>query len=72
LSRRDDLGPFGQMLGAEQLSVNRAGEQILAGVGTEKRGEDGKGAAGVEAGDRLLAVGCGLWAMGSGISIWKL
>jgi hypothetical protein len=28
----DDLGPFGQVLGAEQLAADRAGEEVLAGV----------------------------------------
>jgi hypothetical protein len=35
------------MLRAEQLTADRAGEQILAGVGAEERGDDGKGAAGI-------------------------
>jgi len=48
LSGGDDLGPFGQVLGAEQLTANRAGEQVLAGIGLEERTEDGKGAARVE------------------------
>jgi len=36
------------VLGAEQLAADRAGEQILAGIGAERRGEDGKRPAGVE------------------------
>jgi hypothetical protein len=36
------------VLGAEQLAANRAGEQILTSIGAEERGEDGKGAAGIE------------------------
>ena len=28
------MRPFAQMLGAEQLATDRAGEQILAGIGT--------------------------------------
>jgi pimeloyl-ACP methyl ester carboxylesterase len=34
LPRRKGEGPLPQMLGAEQLATNGAGEQILAGVGT--------------------------------------
>jgi hypothetical protein len=48
LRRGQRLGPFGQMLSAEQLAADRAGEQILAGIGAEGRGENGERAAGVE------------------------
>jgi hypothetical protein len=34
LPRGEGMGPFAQMLGAEQLATDRAGEQVLAGVGT--------------------------------------
>ncbi|HET6836387.1 MAG TPA: hypothetical protein VFH24_00020 [Gemmatimonadales bacterium] len=44
----DDLGPFGQVLSAKQLTADRAGEDVLAGVGSKERCEDGKGAARVE------------------------
>jgi hypothetical protein len=33
------------MLGAEQLTADRAGEQVLAGVGSKERGDNGEGAA---------------------------
>jgi hypothetical protein len=53
----DGLGPFGQVFDAEQLTADRAGEEVLAGVGLEERGEDGEGAARVQAGDDDLASG---------------
>ena len=34
LPRGEGMGPLAQMLGAEQLATDRAGEQVLAGVGT--------------------------------------
>jgi hypothetical protein len=36
------------MLGAEQLTANRAGEGITADIGTKERGKDGKRTAGVD------------------------
>jgi hypothetical protein len=36
------------MLGAEQLTADRAGEQVLAGIGSKEGAEDGKGATRVE------------------------
>jgi hypothetical protein len=43
------------MLGAEQLTANRTGEQILS-VGSEKGREDGKGATRVYASDGGISV----------------
>jgi hypothetical protein len=34
LSRGESMGPLGQMLGAEQLATDGAGEQVLAGIRT--------------------------------------
>jgi hypothetical protein len=34
LARREGVGPLAQMLGAEQLATDGAGEQILPGIGT--------------------------------------
>jgi hypothetical protein len=48
LSGGDLLGSFRQMFGTEQLTADRAGEDLLAGVGAEEWGEDGKRAARVE------------------------
>jgi hypothetical protein len=45
LPHGEDLGPFGQVFGAEQLTADRAGEQVFAGVGFKERGEDGERAA---------------------------
>jgi hypothetical protein len=45
---------------AEQLTVDRAGEEVLAGVGFEERSKNGEGAARVSAGDgdlSLVAIG---------------
>jgi hypothetical protein len=47
------------VLGAEQLAADRTGEDILAGVGAEKRGEDAEGAARFERDG-----GVSLWAIG--------
>jgi hypothetical protein len=33
------------MFGAEQLTADRAGEQVLAAVGSKERGENGERAA---------------------------
>jgi hypothetical protein len=65
LSGGDDLGPFRQVFGAEQLTANRAGEEVLAGIRLEERTEDGKGAARVERDDgSRCAMGFRLWAPG--------
>jgi hypothetical protein len=66
LSGGDGLGPFGQVFDAEQLTTDRASEQVLAGVGSQERGEDGERAARVQAGDD----GVSLWAMGYGLWLW--
>jgi hypothetical protein len=52
------------VFGAEQLTADRAGENVLAGIGLEQRTENGKGAARVERDGRvsLWAMGCGLCA----------
>jgi hypothetical protein len=57
------LGPFGQVLGAEQLAPNRAGQEILSGIGPEERSEDGKGPAQIERdGGSRCGMGFRLWA----------
>jgi hypothetical protein len=69
LSGGDLLGSFRQMFGTEQLTADRAGEDLLAGIGAEERGEDGKGAARVERNGRLSRSGvAGRYGfLGSGI-----
>jgi hypothetical protein len=63
LSRRQGLGAFGQVLGAEQLAPNRAGQEILSGIGPEERSEDGKGPAQIERdGGSRCGMGFRLWA----------
>jgi hypothetical protein len=67
LSGGDDLGPFSQVFGTEQLTADRAGEEVLVSVGLEEGGENAEGAARVER-DGGLAMGCwdsALWAMDS-------
>jgi hypothetical protein len=48
----------------EQLTADRPGEEVLAGVGLEERGEDGKGAARIQAGDGDLSLVAWLWGNG--------
>jgi hypothetical protein len=64
LAGGDGLRPLGQVLDAEQLTADRTGEQVLAGVGSKKRGEDGKGAACAGRDGGASRVGYGLFAIG--------
>jgi hypothetical protein len=47
------------MLGAEELAVDRSGEEVLADIGSKERCKDAEGAARVERDSRLSRSECG-------------
>jgi hypothetical protein len=52
------------MLGAEQLTADRAGEKVLAGIGSKEGGEDGKRATRIER-DGGASLGARSWELGT-------
>ena len=80
LTGRHLLGPLGQVLGAQQLAADGAGEAILAGIRADEGHDEGEGAAELrglyrsdgqepQGGYWLWAIGYGLWALTCKLSI---